>query len=239
MSSLGREPAGSGETRPRPGIAGHRPLAGDGASRRPEAVSSPRNREQKTLTSRGAATENVALTPAGGYSVVETHNFENGVGFAQPRLLSEIFDCPPEKGMDPIRGDLGGRFERKTPLMQPRVGELQDGTTAHSRCREEEVEVEGPGPPGFFLRPIAARLRLEFEAVTEQRTRPSRPVDHDGAVEIVGLLWTDRSGPPQTRCGNDCPLGGQAFDTARKREFRIAEIAAKTEKYSHHHSDHS
>ncbi len=42
MNSPGREPAGGSETWPRPGTAGHRPLAGDGASRRPKAVSSPR-----------------------------------------------------------------------------------------------------------------------------------------------------------------------------------------------------
>ena len=43
MDSLGREPAGGSEMWPRPGIAGHRPLAGDGASRRPKAVRNPRN----------------------------------------------------------------------------------------------------------------------------------------------------------------------------------------------------
>ena len=45
MHSLGREPAGCSETWPRPGIAGHRPLAGDGASRRPKVVSNPGNTE--------------------------------------------------------------------------------------------------------------------------------------------------------------------------------------------------
>ena len=41
-SGLRREPAGGSETWPRSGIAGHRPLAGDGASRRPKAVHNPR-----------------------------------------------------------------------------------------------------------------------------------------------------------------------------------------------------
>ena len=45
MLSLGREPAGGSETWPRSGIAGRRPLAGDGVSRRPKAVSKPQ--EQK------------------------------------------------------------------------------------------------------------------------------------------------------------------------------------------------
>ena len=34
---------------PRPGIAGHRPLAGDGASRRPKAVRNPRNQKNKRM----------------------------------------------------------------------------------------------------------------------------------------------------------------------------------------------
>jgi len=57
MDSLGREPAGGSEMWPRPGIAGHRPLAGDGASRRPKAVSSPRYVEKNKKRSRGAATD--------------------------------------------------------------------------------------------------------------------------------------------------------------------------------------
>ena len=44
MDSLGRQPAGGSERWPRPGIAGLRPLAGDGVSRRPKAVSNPRER---------------------------------------------------------------------------------------------------------------------------------------------------------------------------------------------------
>jgi hypothetical protein len=49
MISLGREPAGGSETWPRPGIAGHRPLAGDGASRRPKAVSNPRDQKNTKI----------------------------------------------------------------------------------------------------------------------------------------------------------------------------------------------
>ena len=67
MDSLGRQPAGGSERWPRPGIAGLRPLAGDGASRRPKAVSNPRNPAPQITISRGAATDVLArgqrLTP--------------------------------------------------------------------------------------------------------------------------------------------------------------------------------
>jgi hypothetical protein len=46
----GPEPAGGSDTWTRPGIAGHRPLAGDGASRRPKGVSKdppPRKRQPR------------------------------------------------------------------------------------------------------------------------------------------------------------------------------------------------
>ena len=57
MHSLGREPAGGSETWPRPGIAGHRPLAGDGASRRPKAVRNPGNCGPINISSPGGATD--------------------------------------------------------------------------------------------------------------------------------------------------------------------------------------
>jgi len=67
MISLGREPAGGSDVWPRSGIAGLRPLAGDGASRRPKAVSSPRFDSDKKMESRGAATENPTPTSLTAY----------------------------------------------------------------------------------------------------------------------------------------------------------------------------
>jgi hypothetical protein len=54
---LGRQPAGGSETWPRLGIAGRRPLAGDGASRRPKAVRNPRYQEINQRMSPGGATD--------------------------------------------------------------------------------------------------------------------------------------------------------------------------------------
>ncbi len=62
MDSLGREPAGGSESWPRPGIAGHRPLAGYGASRRLKAVRSPRKGRRPKSMSRGAAIDAVYPT---------------------------------------------------------------------------------------------------------------------------------------------------------------------------------
>jgi len=150
------------------------------------------------------------------------------------RLTSQLFDCLSEKGMDPIRGNLGGRFERKTPLMQPRVGELQDGTTAHSRCREEEVEVECPGPPGFFPRPVAAGNRLELAAAIEQRPWSSRPVEQGRSVEKIGLGRADWTGAPQSRHRRHSTHPGQGLERLRKGCPGLAEIAAETENHPHH-----
>ena len=47
IHSLGRQPAGGSDVWPRPGIAGLRPLAGDGVSRRPKAVSNPRTKVKR------------------------------------------------------------------------------------------------------------------------------------------------------------------------------------------------
>ncbi len=156
----------------------------------------------------GGATENK--------SVVKTLNFQNGIRLPFPGCGYEIFDSLPEKGMDPTGGHLSGRFEGKTPFVQPRVGDLQTGTAAHGRCREEEVEVEGSGSQAFFPSPVAARVRLEFEATIEQRSRSGRPVNHYGAVEIVGLRWTDCPGEPQARALDNVPLIREPPETARE-----------------------
>jgi len=51
------EPTGGSESWPRPGIAGLRPLAGDGVSRRPKAVSNPRYQGHICVVSPGGATD--------------------------------------------------------------------------------------------------------------------------------------------------------------------------------------
>jgi hypothetical protein len=64
MISLGRQPADGSESWPRPGIAGHRPLAGGGASRRPKAVSNPRTGARKMRDKPRSGDRHIAPTPA-------------------------------------------------------------------------------------------------------------------------------------------------------------------------------
>jgi len=49
------EPAGGSDLWTRPGIAGHRPLAGDGASRRPKGVSKSESEPFGTLSNFGGS----------------------------------------------------------------------------------------------------------------------------------------------------------------------------------------
>ena len=64
MISLGRQPADGSESWPRPGIAGHRPLAGGGASRRPKAVRNPRIGARKMRDKPLSGDRHIAPTPA-------------------------------------------------------------------------------------------------------------------------------------------------------------------------------
>jgi len=97
--SLGRQPAGGSESWPRPGIAGHRTLAGDGVSRRPKAVSNPRVRTKewkKAPEGRQTFGCGVSRSPPARTSV------------AAPRLM--IFSAgilgltPQAKYLSPLRG---------------------------------------------------------------------------------------------------------------------------------------
>lgn len=119
------------------------------------------------MTSRGAATENVGLTPPGGNSGIKTHNFEDGVGLTMTCFFGQLFDSEPEERVDPIRDELGGWFEGETSLVQSRVGEVEIGTSAHRRSRDEKVEIENSGSPPFFLCPVATGNHLELSATME------------------------------------------------------------------------
>jgi len=98
--SLGRQPAGGSEPWPRPGIAGLRPLAGDGVSRRPKAVSNPRER----TTNRQKAPEGRQIFGCG---VSRSRPARTSV--AAPRLISHspapiLGLAPQAKYLSPLRG---------------------------------------------------------------------------------------------------------------------------------------
>jgi hypothetical protein len=103
-----------------------------------------------------------------GDSVAEPLNTEDGVGFAEACLLGQLFDREAKERVDPIRNELGGRFEGETPLVQSRVGKVEIGTAAHRGRGHQKVEIENSGPPSFFHLSIAAGSQLELTSPTEQ-----------------------------------------------------------------------
>ena len=115
------------------------------------------------------------------------------------QLLPDSSTVRPRRGWTQLgtTSAAGSRAKRRSCSRgwgSSRFGPRQTTVSANRRSRSSTL-----GPHLFFPRPVAARVRLDFKATIEQRSRSGRPVDHDAAVEIVGLRRTDRAGAPQTR----------------------------------------
>lgn len=90
-------------------------------------------------------------------------------------------------GHDPIWGDLGERGEDEPALVHAWVGEDEVVVRLDEVGHEEEVEVEGAGPPPLFAGPVAGTLALDAMQFGEELERRQVGLDDGGGVEEVGL----------------------------------------------------
>jgi hypothetical protein len=104
-------------------------------------------------------------------------NFKDGIGFALASFVSQLFDRESQKGMDPVRGHFGGRFEGKAPAVKAGVGEFERRASADDGFGQQEVEVQLSWTPPLFLGSIAAKPRLELVTPLEKGSRTVRPVN--------------------------------------------------------------
>jgi hypothetical protein len=162
---------------------------------------------------------------------------EDRVRFALPCLDGQLVDGSAEQGVNPVGDQLGRRFEGETPLVQPRVWQLENWTSTHSVTRDQEIEVEQPRSPPLLLGSIATFVGLEFTTPAQKVLGRLRPLEQDCSVEELGLRWADRVSAPQRRPGRDPSLRGEGFARAPKGCPRLADIATKTDD-DLHHSDH-
>lgn len=90
-------------------------------------------------------------------------------------------------GDDPIRGDLGEGREDELAFVHARVGEDEVVMGEDVVGVEEEVEVEGSGPPPLLGVAIAPALELDAVEFGEELAGREIGLDDGGGVEEVGL----------------------------------------------------
>lgn len=101
-------------------------------------------------------------------SSLETHNFQDGIGFSLASLLDQRLDRDSKQRMDPARSDLGSGLESETSLVEPWMGDFEVGSSKHRYRYQQQIEVEGPWPAPIFSVPLATGSGFEFATALEQ-----------------------------------------------------------------------
>ena len=138
-----------------------------------------------------------------------------------------------QSGMEPARGDLGGRRQCEPSLGKAGVRQHEIRGIDDDAGGDEQVEVERARSPPALHVAIAPRGSLQPLAEGEQSARVGARFHQRRSVEEVVLRLTERRAAPDTRACEHSDLAREARDGGGEGGEHVAPVPTDADQEQH------
>jgi len=121
----------------------------------------------------------------------------------------QVGDGAIQARVNPVRCELCCREQGEVALGEARMWQHQCRALDHEPGREQEVDVERPGCEPRLKGPVATGGSFQPLGTGKQAERVAVGLDEQRGVDVPGLRWSERGGPPEVRPAGDAARARQ------------------------------